>query len=169
MTIKNGCERRYVQEKGELSEFEGINQSAFIQYNIKDNQVLYISDFEKNRCASENNGFHHGTELILYLLEHSDIVFTKIYGRLSWSDIQNKNWATSIPFYQDLPKYIYQRLGLQYEFHLYEEDECINDVTYLLQSATNRNESIQQFMKSHYYTKKNKEIARSASFCLKLI
>lgn len=98
---------------------------SYLNYNIINNE-LKIEDIQ-----SDDRTNHLGTEMIIKFLENyalQGIVFTRLYGRFAVNDAK-ENWDKSISFFQHLPIYIYDRLGVQYKFHLYYDKSRTIEIT----------------------------------------
>lgn len=134
----------------------------FIWYNVNNDNTLKICDIYADGIDPD---YHHGTELVIALLGFLKQPFEKIYGVLSWADAEStKGWRLSIPFYHDLLKYIYERLGLIYEFHLFDNMDYSNDATNILLPLEHRKEAVDGYIKSHLYDDYGCSKKRNGSF-----
>lgn len=122
---------------------------------------LKICDF---LAGGEDKDYHHGTEMIIALLKYLGQPVTKIHGILSPNDATNKNWSKSIPFYADLSHHIFARLGLKYEFHLFDDEHYKNDVTDILSSESDRDANIEKYRLSHLPDDNGNDTTRFGSF-----
>lgn len=89
---------------------------AQLEYNV------YETELKIEQIWAEESIEHHGTDLLTKFLktqQSESIIYSRIYGRLSSKDAKENNWIKSIPFFRDLPKFIFEETGLVYSFCLY--------------------------------------------------
>lgn len=122
---------------------------------------LKICDF---LASGLDTGYHHGTEMVIALLKFINCPVHKIHGSLSPIDADNMNWKKSIPFYADLPKHLFSRLGLKYQFFLFDDEHYKNDVTHILASEDERDANIEKFRQEHLYDEEGNAKKRFGSF-----
>lgn len=140
-------------------EYENGEIVSKLRFSISNNE-LKICDF---LAGGEDKDYHHGTELIIALMKHFNHPFSKIHGVLSPVDAYNHNWTKSIPFYADLPRHLFSKMGLRYEFSLFDDEHYKVNVTEILSSA-NREEAIEQYRMNHLYDNEGKDKKRFGSF-----
>lgn len=148
------------QDSSLFVEYENGEIVSTLRFSVYKDE-LKICDF---LAGGKDTNYHHGTELIIALLRHLNHRFTKIHGTLSPNDAFNKNWNRSIPFYADLPKYIFSRMGLNYRFYLFDDEHYKVDVTDSIINASDRDVAVEQFRQEHLFNKEGQNKTRFGSF-----
>ena len=128
-------------------EYENGEEVSRLRFSISKNE-LKICDF---LTGGSDKDYHHGTEMMIALLKHFKTPFARIHGILSPIDADNMNWTRSIPFYNDLPRYLFSRLGLKYEFYLFDDEHYEQDVTGILSIDEERDANIEAYRVSHLF------------------
>lgn len=141
-------------------EYENGEVVSKLHFSISKNE-LKICDF---LASGSDKNYHHGTEMIIALLKSLNSPIPKIHGLLSPIDADNRNWTKSIPFYADLPSHIFSKLGLKYQFNLFDDEHYKNDVTEILSSRDERDANIEKYRLEHLYDEEGNTKKRFGSF-----